>query len=560
MSYDLKNIIIQSIKEIIQEHALTNKDVLIEIENPKEPQFGDWSVNTAMKLVKDCKKPPLEIAKFLNEKLAEKLKQKKMESKIAKIEIKSPGFINIFLSANAMHDVLRMILEQANDFGKTNLKNKQRILIEFVSANPTGPLSIAHARQAAVGESLASILAFRGQTVSKEYYINDYGNQIRNLGLSLLFRYQEKLGKKDIDFPEQGYKGDYLIELAQKMIDAEGSNFLNDNSEQTVKKFAEFAANSILQGIEQELKDFGVEFDQWFSQKDHVTNDKINQVLTELKNKNLIYELDGATWFKSTEFGDDKDRVVIKSDGLFTYLTPDIAYHKMKFDRGFDKLIDILGPDHHGYINRIKAAACALGHNKADLEVLIIQLATLSRAGKPVKMSTRAGEYITLEELIEEVGCDAARFFFLMRRCDSQLDFDLELAKKHSMDNPVYYVQYAHARICSIFESANQFKSELENIEINFDLLAEQECLDLIRRMNAFSDVLELCALTLDPQALTTYLRQLAADFHGFYSKHRVFDESKGELSRARLVLIGCVRQVIAIGLKLLGVSAPDKM
>ncbi|MBU1045181.1 MAG: arginine--tRNA ligase [Candidatus Omnitrophica bacterium] len=560
MSYDLKNTIIQLFKDIIQENSLTNRDVLIEIENSKERQFGDWSVNAAMKLVKDCKKPPMAIAQFLVEKIEEKLKQKKLDTKIEKIEIKAPGFINIFISSKAMYDVLSMIQDQGDHFGRIALKNKQKILIEFVSANPTGPLSIAHARQAAVGESLASILTFCGQTVSKEYYINDDGNQIRNLGLSLLFRYQEKLGKKDIDLPEQGYKGDYLIELAQQMIDLEGAKFLNDNSEPTIKKFSDFAAQSILKGIEQELKGFGVEFDQWFSQKDHVTNDKVNQVLNYLKTKNLTYELDGATWFKSTEFGDDKDRVVIKSDGLFTYLAPDIAYHKMKFDRGFDKLIDILGPDHHGYINRIKAAACALGHNKNDLEVLIIQLATLSRAGQPVKMSTRAGEYITLQELIEEVGCDAARFFFLMRRCDSQLDFDLELAKKHSMDNPVYYVQYAHARICSIFEAANNYKTKLENTPINFDLISEPEAFDLIRKMNAFSDVLEICANSLDPQPLTTYLRELAADFHAFYSKCRVFDESQWELTKARLVLIECVKRVIAIGLNLLGVSAPEKM
>ncbi|MFH1061339.1 MAG: arginine--tRNA ligase [Candidatus Omnitrophota bacterium] len=459
-----------------------------------------------------------------------------------------------------MYDVLKLIQSQGDNFGKSSLGKKQKILIEFVSANPTGPLSIAHARQAAVGESLASILAFRGQAVSKEYYINDEGNQIRNLGLSLLFRYKEKLGKTDIEFPDQGYKGEYLFELAQKMIDADGDRFLNDQTEPTIKKFSDFAASSILQGIEQELKCFGVEFDQWFSQKDHITIEKVTQVLNELKTKNLIYELDGATWFKSTQFGDDKDRVVIKSDGLFTYLAPDIAYHKMKFDRGFDKLIDILGPDHHGYINRIKASACALGHNKDDLEVLIIQLATLSRDGQPVKMSTRAGEYITLRELVDEVGCDAARFFFLMRRCDTHLDFGLELAKKHSMDNPVYYVQYAHARICSIFEAANQYKSELENIKINYALINEPESLDLIRRLNAFSDVLQLCAITLDPQALTTYLRELASEFHGFYNKHRVFAEGQWETTKARLVLIECVKQVICTGLKLLGVSAPLKM
>ncbi len=560
MSYDLKSEIIQSIDQIVKENNLTDRDILIEIDNPKEKQFGDWSVNIAMKLVKDCKKPPQEIAKFLVEKLEKKLKLKNLARKIEKIEIKNPGFINIFMSAEAMYDVIRQIQEKKDCFGKITLKAKQKILIEFVSANPTGPLSIAHARQAAVGESLASILAFCGQDVSKEYYINDEGNQIRNLGLSLLFRYQEKLGKKDIEFPEQGYKGEYLIGLAQQMIEANSDKFLNDNSETTVKIFSDFAANSILRGIEQELRDFGVEFDQWFSQKAHVTNDKVNQVLAELKSKSLTYELDKATWFKSTEFGDDKDRVVIKSDGLFTYLAPDIAYHKMKFDRGFDKLIDILGPDHHGYINRIKAAACALGHNKDDLEVLIIQLATLSRAGQPVKMSTRAGEYITLEELIEEVGCDAARFFFLMRRCDSQLDFDLELAKKHSNDNPVFYVQYAHARICSIFESANQFKTELDNTAVDFELIAEPEAFDLIRKMNVFSDVLGLCAISLDPQPLTTYLRELAAGFHAFYSKHRVFDETQWELTKARLVLIASVKQVISIGLKLLGVSSPAKM
>jgi len=560
MGSDLKQNIIAIIQEIVDREVTDKESIRVTLDVAKEKQFGDWSVNAAMRLTKKLRRPPLEIAKLIVEKLTLELQEQGLADKIKRIDIKPPGFINLFLANEALYDVLDMIQEQKGSFGKSNKKTKEKILIEFVSANPTGPLSIAHARQAAVGDSLANILEFCGNTVSREYYINDEGNQINNLGLSLRARYNEKLGVKDVEFPEQGYKGEYLHELANGLIAVDGNKFRNDESQKALKKFADFAAGSILKGIDTELSAFGVEFDDWFSQKEHITHDKVKSVLKELELKEFIYEADGATWFRSTQFGDDKDRVVIKSDGQFTYLAPDIAYHKIKFERGFNKLIDILGPDHHGYINRIKAATCALGYEKDDLSVLIIQLATLSRDGKPVRMSTRAGEYITLKELIDEVGRDAARFFFLMRKCDSQLDFDLELAKKHSMDNPVYYVQYAHARICGIFETLGEYTSELKDIKINYAHIAEVECLDLIRKMNSFSTVLTMSARNLDPQGLTTYLRELASEFHSFYNKHRVLDEKNLELTKARSVLIDCARVVIRNGLDLLGVSAPAKM
>jgi arginyl-tRNA synthetase (EC 6.1.1.19) len=308
--------------------------------------------------------------------------------------------------------MLRSIKAEGDNFGRSRLGKGQKVLLEFVSANPTGPLSIAHARQAAVGDTLANILDFCGYAVSREYYINDEGNQIRNLGLSLRVRYLELLGHTDVEFPENGYKGDYLYDMAKKIIAEKGDAFAQNEIEEILPFFSAYAADEILGGIREELAVFGVSFDQWYSQKHHITRERIDAVIAALRERGYIYEQEGATWFRSTDFGDDKDRVIIKSDGLFTYLTPDIAYHKLKFERGFDRLINIWGPDHHGYINRLKASVCALGYTRDALEVIIIQLATLFRDGNPVKMSTRAGEYITLQELVQEVGKDAARFSF----------------------------------------------------------------------------------------------------------------------------------------------------
>ncbi|MCG2712021.1 MAG: arginine--tRNA ligase [Candidatus Omnitrophica bacterium] len=568
MPEQLKDLIAKAVKEILRENKLTSNDMLIEIETPKDTKFGDFSINVAMKLARILKKSPVEIAELIKGLLLAKFRDLEIAGKIKKVEVKRPGFINIFLSDVALYDVLRAISKDTEGFARNNLGEGKKVLIEFVSANPTGPLSIAHARQAAVGDSLANIMNFCGFDVSREYYINDEGNQIKNLGLSLQARYMEILGKT-VDFPEDGYKGKYLYELAEKLVQSVGERYANDESLQAVEFFSDYAAGQILEQINEELELFGVNFDSWYSQKRQITPDKISAALNDLKSKGYIYEKDGATWFKSTQFNDDKDRVIIKSNGLMTYLSPDIAYHRVKFKRGFDRLINIWGPDHHGYINRLKAAVCALGHSPEDLSILIIQLATLSRGGKPVVMSTRAGEYITLGELMREVGKDAARFFFLMRRCDSQLEFDLELAKKHSMENPVYYVQYAHARISGIRKLFNELagngklgviKEPLEAARLCE--LVEDESFLLIRKLNSFPDILKNCAECLDPQGLSTYLRELAGDFHAFYNKYRIYSEGKEniEKSLARFFLIDCVGRVIGLGLRLMRVEAPQEM
>jgi len=562
MTQNLKTAICQAIKDILKENNLAPERFKIYLEDVKEKEFGDWSLNLAMKLTKEFRKSPEEVAAFLSAQLQKKLKKKKLGQKIKKIEVKPPGFINIFLDNNALYDVLKLIREEKENYGKSKLAKKEKILIEFVSANPTGPLSIAHARQAAVGESLARILKFSGFSVAKEYYINDEGNQILNLGMSLKARYLEALGAKNVEFPKDGYSGLYLKDLAQCLIKEKDKKQVELPAENDLEFFCGYAVGKILKQIKDDLNGFGVQFDNWYSQKELSNSGKIQAVLTELEKKGHLKKEEGATWFNSQKFGDDKNRVLIKSDGQFTYLTPDIAYHKDKFERGYNKLINIWGPDHHGYISRLKAAVCALGHKQEELSILIIQLATLFRAGKPIVMSTRAGEYISLSELIDEVGKDVSCFFFLMRKCESHLEFDLELAKKQSLENPVYYVQYAYARIMSIVRVKEQMYKKLKEDNADFSFLTEPEELNLIKLLSRFPEVVRDCALSLEPQGLTTYLREIAGSFHAFYDKHRVISfDATPDVSLARFVMVKCVLQVIETGLGLLGVNLPkDRM
>ncbi|MDP2767693.1 MAG: arginine--tRNA ligase, partial [Candidatus Methanoperedens sp.] len=417
-------------------------------------------------------------------------------------------------------------------------------LIEFVSANPTGSLSVAHARQAAVGDCLANVLSFIGFKVSREYYLNDEGNQINILGKSVQLRLKELKGES-IEFPQNYYQGDYIKDIAQEA----------DNKKIKEEDLGDFAAGHILKVIKQELDDFGVKFDCWYSQKELAKSGKVEQAFAQLKQKGFLYEQDGALWFKSTAFGDDKDRVIIKSDGSQTYLAPDIAYHEDKFKRGYSWLINLWGPDHHGYINRIKASIEAFGHKKDDLSVVIVQLATIFRNGQEIQMSTRRGQYITLREVLDEVGKDASRFFFLMRRTSSHLDFDLEAAKKQSSENPVYYVQYAHARICSILRSSPVTIKD----DLDLSVLGEKEELSLIKKLLEFEVTLNICLVTCDPYMLTVYLQELAESFHKFYDLHRVLGQDDG-LTCARLALIKGVKIVLSSGLELLGIAQPEKM
>jgi len=514
------------------------------IDFPTDNRFGDFTTNIALKLSKLLKRPPRQIAGQLVEIIQGEIPESELKDSINQVKIEGAGFVNFYLEPGYFYDQLGKIIAQGKEALRIDTGKGKKVLIEFVSANPTGSLSVAHARQAAVGDCLANILEFLNFSVQREYYLNDEGNQINILGKSVELRRRELAGEK-IEFPENYYQGDYIYDIAKE---ADKQKIKDDQP-------GDFAAGYILKIIKQELSDFGVDFDCWYSQKELAKSGKIEESFAQLKEKGFFYEQDGATWFKSTAFGDDKDRVVIKSDGSQTYLAPDIAYHQDKYKRGFSWLINLWGPDHHGYIGRIRASIEAFGHSPDSLSVIIVQLATIFRNGTPVQMSTRRGQYITLREILDEVGADAARFFFLMRRTSSHLDFDLEVAKKQSAENPVYYVQYAHARICSILRSADIKLKE----ELDLSVLAEKEELDLIKKMLEFEAVLNVCLATCDPYMITVYLQELSESFHKFYDLHRVLGQGQA-LTCARLELIKGVKIVLSCGLELLGIAQPEKM
>jgi len=533
--------------------GLYSRDHLF-LENPKDPSHGDISTNIAFRLAKPLKANPAELSKEISGMLTGKLASSSLKGDIDAIEALN-GFINIRLSPAALRTILKDIKSEQERFGRNGLGAAKKVQVEFVSANPTGTLSVAHARQAAFGDSLANIITANGYDVTREYYINDEGVQITILGQSIYARYRQEIGDQ-YEFPENGYKGEYIKEMAEEFRKEHGDKYKTETPE-NLKVFSVWGCDYLLKEIKQELLDFGVKFDVWFSQKALGASGNIERTLDLLRKKGLLYEAEGALWFKSTQFGDDKDRVLKKGDGTYTYVTPDIAYHKDKFERGFSRVIDILGPDHHGYISRIKAAVQALGYPADSISIIIIQLATLYKDGQPVKMSTRAGEYITLREVLDEVGKDAARFFFLMRKASAHLDFDLELAKKQTPENPVYYVQYAHARICSILDLSKLSEGEIAKADP--ELLNAPEELSLFKELRQFPPAVRLAAQELDPYRIIMYLQELAACFHKFYEANKVISDD-AELSRARLYLISCVKQALANGLTLLGVSCPAKM
>jgi arginyl-tRNA synthetase len=532
------------------------KEVSVSLETPALKEHGDLACNIALQLTKVLRKNPVEIAEAVKRNVEQKLSASVLNGKITSIEVLKPGFINFRLSALAYQNILQDVLSKGVDFGRTDLGGGKRVLVEFVSANPTGPLTVAHARQAAVGDTLVNILNFTGHRAEREYYVNDGGNQIRTLGRSVQLRTQEILGEK-VTYPEDCYQGDYIITMAKILIAQRKIKDLNDAREVSFEDYCSFAKDYLMEVIREDLRIFRVKFDHWSFESQVATPEKIAAILEDLKQKGFVYEQDGALWFASTRFGDDKDRVVRKSDGFYTYLAPDIVYHKNKYDRGFDLLIDILGPDHHGYIPRIKAAAQALGKDASTLEGLIIQLATIFREGKQLRMSTRAGEFISLREVAEEVGTDAGRFFMLMRQTSQHLEFDIDLAKKQAPENPVFYIQYSHARIHSILRKSKEEASLVPARE--FTHLKEEAEIDLIKSLAQFPDFLDLCSQQLDPAALTRYMQELAGVFHKFYELCRVISEDK-VLSAERLGLIDATRIVLSNGLKLLGVSAPEKM
>ena len=547
----------QQVKKIIQDSLIKAiqgalKDLMLAshlkedlyLDFPTDERFGDFSTNVALKLSKELKKSPRDIAGPIIESIKQNLAKNNLADYVSQVKAEGAGFINFYLADKYFYEQLKEVVKEGPDRLKLNIGKEGTVLIEFVSANPTGSLSVAHARQGAVGDSLANILEYLGFKVTREYYLNDEGNQINILGNSVELRMRELCGEK-IEFPENYYQGDYIYTIAKEA------------QEKKIKKdrLGDFSADYILKIIKKELDDFGVRFDIWYSQKELGKSGKVEKDLEALKKRGYLYEMDGALWFKSSDFGDDKDRVVRKSDGAYTYLAPDIAYHQEKYRRGFQRLINLWGPDHHGYISRIKSSIQAFGHNPDSLSIIIVQLATIFREGKPVQMSTRRGEYITLREVLDEVGKDASRFFFLMRRTSSHLDFDLDIAKKQTSENPVYYVQYAHARISSIIRSSTiKIKDSCD-----LSVLNKTEELELIKKILQFSSVLNTCYTTLDPYMLTIYLQELSEAFHKFYDLHRVLGDDSA-LTQARLSLITAVKIVLAKGLDLLGVSKPEKM
>jgi len=554
VSDQLKEIIIDSIKKNIKRGNFQIEDIPeIILLTPKNKTHGDLATNIALQLSRVSKLKPIDIAHFIVDNLDTE------NNVIDKVEIAQPGFINIKLKENWLYQVINEIREKGEDYGKVNLGKGKRIQVEFVSVNPTGPLHVGHGKCAAVGDALSNILKAAGFEVEKEYYINDQGRQIDFLGQSVQVRYNNLLGKKE-EFPSEGYKGEYIVDIAKNIIDKFQDKYKGRDDEESKEFFQEFSLKKILEGIKEDLKDFGVEFDVWFSEKSIYEQNKLQEVIELLQQRGFLYKEKCALWLKTTAFGDEKDRVVIRENDIPTYFASDIAYHQDKYQRGFKKVIDIWGADHHGYIQRMKAAVQALGYSEDSLGVLIVQFVTLIKDGKEVGMSTRGGEFITLKDLIQEVGKDVARYFFLMRSYDSHTEFDLDIAKSQSMENPVYYIQYAYARICSIIKKAEQAGMKIDKSKvINLQLLDKEEEFELIKRLSLLKEVIKKAALTWKPHLLTTYLYDLASSFHKYYTVHRIITEDE-ELTNARLLLINCVRIVLLNTLRLLGISAPESM
>lgn len=520
------------------------------LEVPKREGQGDFSTNMAMVLAGIEKKNPRELATTIQTLLSED------STFIDKVEIAGPGFVNIYVKLNRWHEVISAVTTQHQAYGTSEIGQGRRVMVEFVSANPTGPLSIGHGRQAILGDSIARLLEKTGHHVYREYYYNDAGRQMRVLGESTRARYLEELGA-DFSFPEDGYQGEYIRDIATTLIQENGDK-LKDEVE--VTPFKEKAEQLIFENISATLKRMGIVFDNYFNEQSLYHDGHVDSVVKELRDKGLVYDKDNATWFKTTEFGQEQDRVIIKSTGEPTYRLPDIAYHREKFRRDFDWLIDVFGADHIATVPDVLAGVNALGYDESKVQVLLHQFVTLTRDGKQVKMSTRKATFVTVDELLDLVGEDVARFFFMMRKADSQLEFDLGLATQESQENPVYYVQYGHARICSILRQAEEKGIELKGYDkIDTSLLNQPEDLVLLKSMAAFPSMIESAALDLAPHRVIFYLIELAGQFHSYYNKHKVISDDVS-LTQARLALIGALRVVLANGLLFVGLSAPEKM
>ena len=552
MRSQLREVLARAVEKTAKAEGL-NPDELppIVLEPPRQREFGDLSSNIAMVWARSAKRPPRSIAEAVLKNLEDP------DGILARQEIAGPGFLNFSFAPKFFFREFGALVAGRNL--QVDLGHGEKILVEFASVNPTGPLHVGHGRVAVIGDVLARLHQAAGFSVEREYYVNDAGNQMDNLGLSVVARYRESFGE-DVAFPENGYPGEYVKEIAADIRRREGDKYLQHDREATQNFFRQTGGDALLNVIRRQLSEFGISFDSFFSERAMRERGEVIECLENLRQRGLVYRHEGAEWFKSTQFGDDKDRTVVKSDGELTYFASDIAYHRNKYQRGFRKLINVWGADHHGYVARLKAAMQGLGYDPNLLQVVLVQMVQLTRGGEPVRMGKRSGEFISLEEVLDEVGRDAARFFFLMRKSDSHLDFDLDLAKRQSSDNPVFYVQYAHARVASIFEQAARngiILDQRDKIQIERLLLTEE--LGLIRRMIEFNDVLEESIRELEPHRMIFYLLDLAGEFHHYYNHARVITED-ADLSRARLLLVENVQKTVRRGLEILGIDAPMKM
>ncbi|MGE4319392.1 MAG: arginine--tRNA ligase [Deferribacterales bacterium] len=549
MKQILQNLLDEALTEIMKSEGIESDIPEYTIETPNNPDHGDFATNIAMKSAKIFRKKPMDIA----EKITETVKHPLIKS----AEAVMPGFINFRISETFYQDIVKKALK-SDEFFTSGYGRGRKTMVEFVSANPTGPLHVGHGRNAAYGDSLARILKAAGYDVHTEYYINDAGNQMNNLGKSIYVRYLELLGR-DVEFPEDGYRGDYIIDISKAMLEENGEKIAEMPEAEAVALCLARGLKDITAEIALTLKNFNVDMEIWFSEKSLYKSGEVESSLKYLMDRGFIYEKDGALWFDSTKFGDDKDRVVKRSNGEYTYFTSDIAYHKNKYDRGFMSVIDVWGADHHGYVKRLSSAIEAIGYEDRDFNVSLIQMVSLLSSGERVSMSTRAGSFITLDWLVEEVGADAARFFYAMRDYEAQFDFDIDLAKKKTSDNPVYYVQYAHARVQSLLSKAENEGIKFE-LCTHLDKISSKEELELIKKIYDYNSVLEQAARGRQPHRMAYYLQELAALFHAYYFNNTIINAEDSELTSVRLSIAVAVGNAVRNGLGLLGVSAPDRM
>ena len=582
MKDQLQELLTKCVQDLISKGILNEMPSKIRIDHTKDNSHGDYATNIALMLSKQAKMSPVELAKII-------IDQFEQKSFIKKIEIAGPGFINFFMSQETSSSIVNEIIDQAALYGSSEIGHGKKVLLEYVSANPTGPLHVGHGRGAAYGATVSNLLRNAGFIVDNEYYVNDAGRQMDILTVSIYLRYLTICGES-LRFPDNGYQGQYINDIAQVIYEASGQEFhlksdlffenvSKDGSEggdkeihidQLIKRAKSILGDrfkavfkvgieSILGGIKNDLAEFGVIFEKWFSEQSLIDSGLSEACISKLKDSKNLYEKDGALWFKTTNYGDEKDRVVVRDNGNHTYFASDIAYHLEKLERGYDKIINVWGADHHGYIPRVKASIEALGHDPNKLEILLVQFANLYRGGSKVQMSTRSGSFVTLEDLRAEVGNDAARFFYILRKSEQHMDFDLDLAKSKTNENPVYYIQYAHARICSVFRQADEKEIELDVSQTNLTLLTEEIEKDLLRELSRFKSVLESSAIQYEPHQLAYYLRDLSNHFHSYYNACKFIVDDKN-LTQARLALISATQQILKNGLSILGVGAPESM